>query len=259
MSHLSSQSFGSILDHLADVIEGGNAYAGGTSYLGMPGTRSNDDGLRVGTDGSFVASGTPTATIVPFGSGNWDSSRWVKASTPGFFVVDNAQNAARRITGWSNATKQFTTDAFPAAPANGRLLYIRQGFKRHPNHIDIEADDSGAEAGYDRTFALDLSPGVDEGLYGNGTLTKRGDLVVRLRILKYDRFRDARQSVVENIAIIAAALRMGGGTDRPNHRDGTYIRAILPAGGPPEYNQTQARVVATMRLPLVYRIGTSFA
>lgn len=259
MGHLSSEGFGGILDHLSDVIEGGNAYAGGGSFRGVPGTHSNDEGLRVGSDGSFLASGTPTTTAVQHPTGTWGETRWVKASTPGFFMVDDVQGAARRITAWDRGTKTFTVDAFPAAPAAGRTMTVRQGFKRMPNHIDIEDDEAGADGGYDRAFSLLLTSGVDAGLYGNGTLTRRAELELRLRILKYDRANDARQSVVENIAMLQVALRMGGVADSPNHRDGSYIRAILPSESEPEYNETEQRFVAIARLPLVYRISTNFA
>jgi hypothetical protein len=259
MGHLSSEAFGGILDHLADVIEGGNAYRGGDSYRGVPGTHSNDEGLRVGSDGSFLASGTPTTTAVQHPTGTWGQSRWVKASTPGFFLVDDVQGAARRITAWDRGSKTFTVDAFPSAPAAGRAMTIRQGFKRMPNHIDIETDDAGADGGYDRAFSLLLNPGVDAGLYGQGNITRRGELELRLRVLKYDRAQDARQSVVENIALLTTALRMGGVAETPNHRDGTYIRAILSPQSDPEYSETDSRFVAIARLPLVYRISTTFA
>lgn len=259
MGHLSSEAIGSILDHFSDVIEGGNAYNGSTSYRGIAGTRSSDDGLRNGSDGSFVCTGTPTTTTTPYGSGNWSSDRWVKAQSPGFFLVDAAQEAARRITGWNNTTKVFTTDAFPAAPTSGNTILVRQGFRRIPNNVDINDDAAGVSEGYDRHYSIDLTPGVAAMIYGVGTETRRAELSVTLRILKYGRELDARRSVLENIAIIATALQFGGAGSLPNHRDGTYVRAVLPPTEEPDIVSTAVKTLATVRLPLVYRVNRLFS
>ena len=78
MAHISSQAPGAILDHYADVIEGGNAYAGGTSYYGIPGRYSNDWGLRTGADTPLTSTGVGTTTTI-YVSGDW-AKPWMARS-----------------------------------------------------------------------------------------------------------------------------------------------------------------------------------
>lgn len=253
--HISSEAIGIIIDNYADVIEGGSAYAGGTSYRGIPGTRSNDDGLRNGSDGSFTTSGAGSTTTLVYASGSWDSTRWVKENTPAFFAIHASQNAARRITGWNNTTKQFTVDAFPAAPGNAASIIVRQGFKRLPNSIDIDDDDTGSPSGFDRFFSISLEPEKSLEWYGSGVETWLGKLTVKLRILKYGRAHDARKSAAENITIIASAMTIGAS---PNHRETTYTRALLRPESGPEIEEDNLKYVASISFPIIYRIARTF-
>lgn len=256
MAHLSSQAVGAIIDNYADVIEGGNAYRGsGTEYTGVPGVYSNDQGLRTGGEDTFTATGTPTTTVVPFATGDWPQSRWVKDATPGFFLVDDDGEEARRITAWDNSAKEFTLgDAFTVAPSNGDTITVRQGFKRLPNNVDIfdpEEDGPGASEGFDRRFDIDLVPLERAEFYGDGQETWRGELRVRVRIEKHSRLHDYRKSATENAVIIASALQ------RSTH-NATLVRALLPMAAPPEVEATAAAAVQTVTLPIWYRFTRAF-
>jgi hypothetical protein len=263
MSHVSSQGIGVILDSYADVIEGGSSWRGsGTSFRGIPGTQSNDAGLRLGTDTPLTATAASTTTAFTVAGGSWDSSRWVKHDTPGFFAVctsaTNAANvdAARRITGWDNTTKVFTVDALPAALALGDVFTIRQGFKRIPNGVDIEADDTRHEHGFDRFFHLSMMAGEQADWHGSGVATYKSTLEVRLRFLKYARIHDAVATALENLAIIRAVVTKGAS---PDHRDGTYTRALLPQGKSSDVvKDDKLKVVVLDRYDIFYRINTTF-
>lgn len=260
MAHLSSQAIGSILDHYADVIEGGNAYNSGTSFSGVPGRYPNDHGLRTAVDTPLSADSAGTTTsIVVASSYSWESARWVKTGQPGFFLLCTAgataaQNEARRITGWNNTTKTFTVDAFSTAPGASGTFTVMQGFKRIPNGLDINDEDVGTEEGYDRFFDLSLTPESVENLYGNSTETWRGTLALRLRIMKHARIRDWRRSAAENIAILSSWLPGGTNAD---HTDGTYVRALFHPDAP-EIEEDNKKIVATVQFPIMYRVQRGF-
>lgn len=253
MAHLSSQNVGVILDNYADVIEGGSAYRGsGTAYTGIPGRRSNDFGLRVDGEDSFTATGTPTTTVVPYSSGDWEQSRWVKDNAPGYFLVDDTGEEARRITAWDNTAKEFTVgEAFTTAPANGATIAIRQGFKRLPNNVDIFDEDTGSAEGFDRRFDLELVPSGRAEFYGSGLETWQGELTLRLRIERHSRLHDYRKSATENAVLIASALQ------RTAH-SGDYVRALLPMQSPPAVEATAQVAIQTIVLPIWYRFTRAF-
>jgi hypothetical protein len=186
----------------------------------------------------------------------------VKTDTPGFFAVCTAAtnvanvDAARRITGWDNTTKVFTVDAFPASLAVGDVFAVRQGFKRIPNGIDIEAEGTRFAHGFDRFFSLSAMPGEQVDWYGNGTATYKTTLELRLRFLKYGRAHDATAAALENLAIIRAAITKGAS---PDHRDGTYTLALLPQGQSADVvSEDTQKVVVMDRYDLRYRISTTF-
>ena len=138
MSHISSEAVGSICEHYSDVIEGGTTWRGsGTSFRGIPGTYSNDPGLRSAADTPLTSTGSAATTTFAVSGGSWESSRWVKADTPGFFAVctsaTNAQNvdAARRITGWNNTTKVATLHADLHETPDSTTTYLI-GFNQWP-------------------------------------------------------------------------------------------------------------------------------
>lgn len=262
MAHLAQQAVGDILDNYSDVIEGGTGWRGsGTSWRGVPGTFPNDDGLRYGSESPLTTDGAGDTTTLVYTSGTWAEDRWVKEDTPGFFAMATAgaagsTDAARRITGWSLGDTEFTTDAFPVTPGSGATIAIFQGFKRMPNGIDIEADETGSHTGFDRFFSLSLLPAGRLGFYGNNTETIEGVLSVRLRILKYGREHDARASVLENLTIISSALTKSA---NPDHRDGTYTRALFPPASLPDIETNDdVKIIGTLNFPIIYRINRTF-
>lgn len=255
MAHLSTNSLGDILDNYADVIEGGSAYSG-NSYNGIPGTQSNDPGLRTGSDGSITASGNGTTTTIVYASGTWDASRWDKDTTPQFYAVctgaTNGANvgAARRITNWTLGSTTFAVDAFPAATTSADAFIVRQGFKRLPNGIDIE---DKAETGWDRFFRLDVTgAGDDLGYYGADTATHRTTMTLRLRMLKFGRDVDARAAVFENLAILRRGLVKGA------HRETTYTRALTTAGRESIVKDDDHKIVVSQQFELIYRMNLTF-
>lgn len=258
------QAHSAILDNYADVIEGGNGWASGTSYRGIPGTQPNDPELKNGNESSVTASGNGTTTTVVYASGAWASDRWVKNDTPGFFLLctsaTNAANvnAARRITGWALATTTFTVDAFPAATTSADEFTVLQGFKRLPNGLEIDSDEPtvGADAGFDRFFQLRMQPGTQIEYFGGGVATYQTELELSLRFLKHGREHDAIAAVLENMAIIRQIICKGAS---PDHRDGTYTRALIPTGSGAEIIADDInKVVVRDSFTLLYRIDLTY-
>lgn len=252
-----------ILNNYADVIEGGSAYRGsGTSWKGLPGYGSNDPGLRLATDTPLTAiTGTTGTTTVEIHNTNysWETERWVKVYTPGFFLLctsaTNSANvgAARRITGWDNTEHQFTTDAFPATLTSGDVFSVMQGFKRIQNNIDIMNPDLEINGGYDRCFHFSAGAGEDQQWYGSGVMTLKTTLDLQVRFLKYSRAHDVVASAMTNMAILRAGLCRG------EHRDGTYTRALLPTDNHAEVLlDDPTKIVISDKYDLLYRINTEF-
>jgi len=258
MAHAASQDLGSILDHYADVIEGGNAYNSGTSYYGIPGRYSADPGLRSGDDTPLtaVAAGTTTSIEVA-GTYDWAETRWVKERSPGFFLLctagaDAAVDKARRITAWNNATKRFTVDAFAVAHGDAAEFTALQGFKRLPNGVDVFSDDTGVEGGYDRYFSLSLMPGARLDWGGDGTATYEGELIITLRLLKHGRLHDWRRSLIENVTMLGGT--MSSSASGQDHRDGTYVRFLSPPESKPSVEEDTTKLVAALPLRIRYRV-----
>lgn len=255
--HVSSQALGDILDHYADVIEGGNAYAGGSSFRGIPGTRSSDARLRSGDDTPLTATdASADGTRIYQSAGTWAAERWQKSTTPGYFACCKSATessnvgAARRITAWDATSQYLTVDAFPASITVADVFDIRQGFKRMPNGLDVE-EMTGETLGYDRFFHLRLLPGQLLDWHGAGSLTYRGTLELRLRLLKLSREIDAVASVLENITLLATQLVRGS---NPDHRDSTYVRALLPGGVAETEKNDKVKVVAVQTFNLIYQV-----
>ena len=256
MSHLSTQSVGVILDHYADVIEGGNAWRGaGTPFVGIPGSRTNDTYVSGLSTIASTAAGSTTSIVAA--SINAAPSAWVKANTPGFFLrcdsgASDAVDCARRVTGWSQSTRAFTVDAFPVAPGSGATFTALQGYKRLPDGIDIEADETEQPHGYDRFFELSLLPMKQREFYGSGAETWNGELRLKLRLLKYSRGHQFRRSNAENVTFLGSAMIHG------DYRDSAYVRALLPSENGPEPIKDDAdKTVWLLRFPIVYRVSTT--
>jgi len=261
MAHIATQAIGSILDHYADVIEGGNAYNGGSEYHGIPGRYSRDPGLLSGDDSPLAAEGAGDATTINVTGHSWPQSRWVRADGAPYFLLCTAGTTAaigeaRRITAWDNTAKNFTVDAFSAAPGSAGEFVVLEGFRRLPDTVDINADDTLSEGGYDRTFNLRLTPLKPRDQYGNGTETWDGILTLTLRILKHNRLHEWQASAVENLTYLASIMTLG---HNPDHRDGVYIRALLPIEDAPEIaHDDKTKIVAAAQMPIVYRLQRGF-
>jgi hypothetical protein len=260
MTHASSQDVGAILDHYADVIEGGNAYNGGTAYYGIPGRYSNTQWLRDGTYSTLTSGGNgTTTTIVMANTTVHPANRWVRDKLPSYYALctsaTNAANTnkARRITAWTANTYTFTVQAFDAATQEADEFDVLEGFKRVPNGLDINDADEGQAAGYDRFFDLELMPIRALGWYGAGQQTWEGTLTVVLRLLKHARVRDWRRSFVENLTIIGNV--MSSNQSGQEHRDSTYVRTLEPPQGAPEVRvNDRAKIVAALDLRIRYRV-----
>jgi hypothetical protein len=261
MAHLTQQSIGAIIDNYADAIEGGNRHNSGTSYRGIPGTFTNDERIRTGVDNTITADGAGDTTTIAVSTGDWPQGRWKKTNSPGFFLVctsgaDQAVSAGRRITDWDNTAKEFTTDAFPVAPGDTATFNVYQGFRRLPNNIDIDGELSNIPLGGDRFFDIALLPQERSDYLGNGVETWNGNLRVRLRLVNFSRLHDSRARVAENLTIIASALTRSA---LPDHRDGTYTRALLPPIEAPELIvDDDQKTVMALDMPIVYRVDRTF-
>lgn len=261
MAHIATQAIGSILDHYADVIEGGNAYNSGSSYYGIPGRYSRDPGILSGDDTPIAAEGAGNTTTINVTGYSWPERRWVRDDGAPFFLLctagaTNAIGEARRITAWDNTGKDFTVDAFSTAPGSAGEFTVLEGFRRLPDTIDINADDSLSEGGYDRSFNLALSPVAPRDTYGNGTETWDGFLRLTLRMLKHGRLHQWQASAIENITYLASVMTKG---HNPDHRDGTYVRALLsPAETPEVLHDDRSKLVVAIQMPIIYRIQRGF-
>jgi hypothetical protein len=264
-----SQAIGSILDNTADVIEGGNSWRGsGTAYYGIPGARSNDPDLRSGDDTPLTVAATAAITTSTFdvaSSKSWDQARWVKTGAPGFWALCTTSGGsgspnidrARKITGYNNTTKVFSLgSALPAAPIANDVFAILQGFKRAPNQDALEHDATDSSDGLDRYFSLSAAAGEQLEYFGAGVATYKTEIELRLRILKFGREHDAVASAMENAAILRAGICHASS---PDHRDGTYTRAILPTGGGAKVEtDDKHKVVVVDSYTTIYRVSFEF-
>ncbi len=260
MTHVSQSAVGAILNTISDVIEGGNAYAGGTSFNGIPGRQSNDAGLRVHGGTPITASSNGSTTLVYQSSGNFDTGRWLKNETPGFFLVcTSATNAgnedkARRVTGVDNTNKRYTVDAFPYDTSSGDVFVVAQGFKRLPNNIDIDIEATAVPHGYDRFFQVLVTPVGFSEWHGSAFATLQAELTIRLRLLKYGRSQDAIASMFENLGIFRSVLTM------QEHRETTYTRALVadPEVRPEILVDDRDKIVVADKYTLYYSIDRTY-
>lgn len=264
MGHVSKQAVGTILDNYADVIEGGNVWAGGTSYSGIPGTHPSDPELRNGTDTPITSSmDSQLKTEVIYGSGAWSAARWEKEDIPGYFLLCTSNgnsaslpnvNAARRITAWSLSNTKFTVDAFDVLPYSGDQYDVLQGFKRMPNQLDIEEEETESDRGWDRFFQMRVGPPSRMDWSGKHSHTYKAELQLRLRIEKFAREHDSIASVFENLSIIRSVLTLG------THRESAYTRALVAEEDQQAeiVKEDSKKVVAADTYTLIYRVDRTF-
>lgn len=268
MATIASIDLASILDNYADAIEGGNSYRGsGTAYYGCPGRYSNKPDMRASASANLItltgAGHTTTTTIIP-SSYTWNGDDFVKEETPPWFLQcatlstnpdTSILNSARKISAWNSSTLTFTHAAFSSAMLSGQSLYLREGFKRLPNHLDFEEEGPEIKDGYDRFFELTALPGEHLKHFGNGFITYKTTMELRLRILKYGRSRDAINSALENLFIIRNIIIKGG--NPINHRP-NGVRALLAQDTQPKIlREDRTKVVAVDSFDLIYSVDAT--
>ncbi len=255
---------GRIVDHYSDVIEGGSSYAGVSSHIGIPGTHSRERDLLPPLQLGIEAAATvDSETVQPIAAlDRWTNDFWVRADAPPFFLAASIAKSpfapgpnkglARRVTAYEESPAAFVVDAFPDTIRSGDVFEVREGFKRVPNGFDINDDTDGVPSGFDRFFDILLMPGGELDLYGMGKATCRTTLELRLRLVKWSRSIDAKKSALENASIIRNVIT------RPDMRDSTYVRALLPGESPQIAVEDKHKVIVSIPLTLIYRINTEF-
>ncbi len=257
---LDSNAIGTILNNYADVIEGGNAYASGTIYNGIPGVGgpSEYSGASLIVDASASNSTTVfKSTSLP----DVDATRLDRTGIPPMFVVCTSQaaltgnvGAGRKITAYASDTDLYTVaPAFADTIAENDAFTVLEGFRRAPDNWDIDDEDAGVPAGFDRAFSLSMLPGVQMPWYGNGVEQYKSTLEIRVRYLKRSRNRTATASVLEN------ALRMRSILSKPSMRDGTFTQILDPEAEGPEIEfEDKTKIVTLDKYAIQYRVTSTF-
>lgn len=255
MGALIDQNVGSVLDHYADVIEGGNSYNSGDTFIGIPGRHSHHE---YGDQAVTVDSAGSTTSITLDSGESFDSTRLVRSEGPPFFINSSGSNAptndgrSRKISAYNNTTKVLTVAAFPETPSASDTFTLYEGFKRAPDTIDIEAGGAVA-ATMDRFFRLDVEDeGEDLGIYGKNSATYRARLRLRVRFTKDGRDRFIREKAWTNMAILRRGLLQSG------NGDDTYVRCLMPTGNT-RITEDSQKLVASLEFDLIYRLDTALA
>jgi len=266
MSSVFAQDPAVILDHYADVIEGGNAYAGGSSYDGIPGPHSNDRHLRSGDDTPLTVAGgvaLSTTTFDAAAAKSWHPDRWVTDNGPAFWALCTTSgeagspnlHRARKITGYNDTTKVFTTgSAFPSTPIATDVMTILQGYKRLPNGADIEDEEVEVEDGFDRSFHLSAAPGMITDHHGDHLVTYLTELKLRIRLQKFGRLHDWTAAALACLSTMRPAIT------KASHYDGTYVRALIAKGDQQAevLKDDQFKIVVEDSYTLIYRIDGTY-
>ncbi len=253
-----TQSLSAILANYADVIEGGNSYRGsGTAYTGIPGTQSHLHVVKE-IDGFAASSGSTTTAVAPSSIGTWVNEDFVKTASPPLFLLATAGTArnvgaARKVSAYAPSTRTFTVAAFPEAVAAADTLAVREGFKRAPDDWDLNDDDVAASVAFDRFFQLAALPGRRLAWSGAAREVYETTLELRLRLMKHDRSRKAKDSALENVLFMRSALTRGA------HRDGTYTQVLHALDTDPEVLvDDKTKVIVADRYRLTYAVSSSF-
>lgn len=253
-----TQSLSAILSNYADAIEGGNSYRGsGTAYTGIPGTQSHLHVVKE-IDDFAASSGSTTTAVAPSSIGTWTNEDMVKSHTPPLFLLATAGTArnvgaARKVSAYAPSTRTFTVAAFPAAVAADDTIALREGFKRAPDDWDLNDDDIAGSVAFDRFFQLSALPGKRLAWSGASRELYETTLEVRLRLMKHERSRKAKDSALENVLFMRSALTRG------THRDGTYTQVLDALDTNPEVIvDDKSKVIVADRYRLVYAVTSSF-
>lgn len=252
MGFLIDQNVGNVLDHYADVIEGGSAYSG-TDRNGIPGLYSHH---RYGGQSVTVDSSASVKFVTLDSGESLDADILVRSEGAPFFLRSSGSNEplnngiSRKIAAYNDTTKVMQIAAFPAIPSASDGFTLYEGFKRAPDTIDIEAD-SGVAGTMDRFFRLDVEDeGEDIGIYGKNSATYRARLRLRVRFTKDGRDRNIRKKAWTNMVILRRGMLQSG------QGDSTYVRALLPTGST-RISEDSQKLVASLDFDLIYRLDTS--
>lgn len=245
------QATSAIANHYSDVIEGGNAYASGTSYDGIPGTQSLHelDGRTLTASQNSSAANEFTATQLAASDGlRIDRER----SAPFFAVCTSGTaaniGAARKITAYSPTTNRYTFGtSWPSTPQSGDAFVLREGFRRVGDSYDIESDEAEG-AGHDRAFHLVVPSGMRMDWHGSGKRTLRSTATLTLRLLTRARVRKTSDAAIECMQNIVHTIT------RSSLRDSTYVQ-LLDAQEPATIaSVSDNRILVSQNLTLIYRI-----
>ena len=135
------------------------------------------------------------------------------------------------------------------------MMDVRQGFKRLPNLADIESDgDQGQDQGWDRSFHLFATPGVELGWHGDGFKVMRTELQLRIRMGKFSRLHDWTSAAFTNLAIIRAVL------PRQELYPSTVVKALFSATDQQSeiVKDDDQKVVALDKYTLVYAVDGTY-
>lgn len=258
MTSILGQNPSDLLDHYADVIEGGNAYASGDAQHGIPGTASRNELASTtitavsGSESVMVASGLTLA----------QASKLVRADAPPFFLRCLTQDsgsgnvgAARKIQSVAldpaGAEYTFAT-AFPETIGADDTFAIEEGFRRTPDKVDPDKTES--TKAYDRYFRLRLIPGPELDMSGNNTKIYDGFLEVALRLVRFGRDRAEVDRATNIISRLVAVLVRG------DLRDGTYVQSLSARESEPEEEDSEdaAHITIVTRLRCIYRVQAAY-
>lgn len=248
MTLLINHTLGYILDHYSDVIEGGKTHRGSSetySMPGIPGLYSND--LALSSDSPITVSSAEGVTFSC--AAKFRKDRWISSNSAPYFAVDST-GEHRKITNFRESDSQFTiASAFTTDPNEGDSIAIRHGFKRIPNHSDIEED---APEGFDRCFHLSMDHGIASQWWGAGNQTYLATLTLRLRLLKFARAHDYTDSALANMCILRTALTLR------QHLEPTYTRALFVTDGEMDVKEDKNKLVIFDKFKLLYRVSSDF-
>lgn len=209
-----------VMNNIADIIEGGNAYrAAGTAYKGLATVQPS---RRTSAYPTVTATAIGTTTTVIDTVRTEPSNFWAKTKGVPLYLYCTSGTSGniyrwRKITGWNATTGTFTTSAWPGATAASDVFAIREGFKYVQSDIDI-FDEAGDQ---DRVFDVIIG-GAGQTIqslqrFGEAHIEYQIGVTVRVRYDVQDRAHRTNQRIHEDVILIVNALTDG------NNRDATVV------------------------------------
>jgi len=240
------------------VIEGGNAYAGGTAFKGIPGLHSVNE--LAGTVLTADSTSTSDDEIEADDLSDTIAARLVRDDGAPFFIqcttgAATIKGSARKLSTYTAASNTYTTAAvFPSTPQDGDTFTIYEGFKRAPDNWDLDSDEVGTPAGFDRHFRLSFIPGQRYDHRGDCSHFYETVMELRVRFLRHGRDQLVIDSVVDNMARISSIIT------RQEHRDPGGLVQFLGAEDSESEVVTddKDKIVMADRFKLIYRVPSAF-